>query len=338
MERACLIINKLSLFVAMTAIGISACLSNRPAVSETNTLPASSPFSPVTPAGIDSSPGVLPTLTWIPLLTPTQHLPAVPTPVVTVNATNEAGAKICWTAGTFQELITSPSGIWTAVVCSSYHDSFPMVRFVGASGHVYPADYLTFYRWTRDEHFAYLLPIPLQIPDFLLNREKGLYRMNLNNGSLTYVLKPTQNIRYPLSISPDDEYLVYAINAESPEPKILDAEVHLHNFISGEDTAFKFDRRYVSLGFYSWSPGGDQVAFSAAGEGWMNGQSGFAMYLIDTRTTTMRVLSEQSLSRYYPVGWFSDEEIFIQDYGRTELHKLNISSNEFVEWRPTATP
>ncbi len=299
---------------------------------------------------IAPTPSASPTLTSTILVTPTLDITDTPTPSNTPDATMIAqatfdAAKLFCPDGTigspYSENI-SPDKKWVTIVCQKAN-LHPISKFISvADGRVHSAEDLSFYRWTLDGAFVYLLPSVLTRPSgygSVFDYDSSFYRLNLDNGEITPILLLENRIHYSLTISPNrDEYLVYAKKVFFDTTNRLEAKIYIHNISSGEDVELKLDGDYVDAGLFAWSPDGEKVAFVAAGPEWFYWETGFTIYLLDIKEKSLKILSNIPKRHYYPVSWLSDHQILVVGLDEPGTFKLDINTNQLIELTPTPAP
>jgi hypothetical protein len=189
-----------------------------------------------------------------------------------LRGTQISGFSITCDESNINDTSLSPSGYWIAVSCGyTYLDpqtleinskegkqwvlhfkDFLADDFIkdGGSpmGGLYPA------HWTSDEKYLYFTPYIAWDGGgtcFYGFGVQGLYRINLNTGSVSAILPSRTFVGYDIAFSPGGDKLAYT--AEDP-PTILDLRTGEKIIVDTGDRVF---------GNLTWSPDGSQLAYAS---------------------------------------------------------------------------
>lgn len=291
---------------------------------------------------------VIPTLTLYPKLAPTlapSGTSPLPEPTTTIDSAATAIAestlvsaeKTCpgeISVGRISEPF-SPNGQWLTTICSSGGELFlKFIKLNATSSWEVPK--MGLFDWSKDGNYVYLIPAysgdgPSGSAELLFNYSSSLSRLDLNDGNITTILRPNDNGGYTFSFSPENKYLIYSSAVDS-------SVIHLYTLSSGEDIKFKLEQKYHQVGFYSWSPDGSKVVFSAAGDDWYNFGSSFTLYMVDTKEKVVKLLLNKPPYNYYVEKWLSNTEILFTPYDSLGEFRMDINSKDIIQLMPTPTP
>lgn len=145
------------------------------------------------------------------------------------------------------------------------------------------------YRWTRGGKYVYLYPGYYPGPSgfatsaYFVNAGayQVLYRLNLETGDFETILPRRDGVYYALSLSPDDQFLIYTV---TNEPGIL----HVLNMIDGSARHITLDAGAFVTGRFAWRPDSAKVVFASGYEkvsqDWSDNVSAASIYVLSIKT------------------------------------------------------
>ncbi len=157
------------------------------------------------------------------------------------------------------------------------HDEYDGLVIDRPNAWLYP------YHWTRDGKYVYLLPqyypggsgFPTSAS--IMGGPRELYRFNLESGGLETIFSYREHVFYSLSLSPDDQFLIYV---DSSAPNI----VHVVNMIDGDDRHIILDDDIAFTGSFAWGPDGTKVVFAAGykkdSDDWQDDAASASLYVL----------------------------------------------------------
>jgi Tol biopolymer transport system component len=149
----------------------------------------------------------------------------------------------------------------------------------------------------------------------------GLYRLDLGSGEISEIEKYSAAV----SFSSDGRYLARF----KPEENAIIVD----NLETGKFSSFAIE--FDVAGRFSWSPDESNLVFSAAHKDWPwhYSDKGFAVYLIDLHSLTLKLLVYQPPYYFTVDRWISDNEVLLVDdsmKSEGEYFILNVTTHELT--------
>ncbi|MBL8099072.1 MAG: PD40 domain-containing protein [Anaerolineales bacterium] len=221
--------------------------------------------------------------------------------------------------------IYSPNKIWYIAYCK-YPDSnldytiiintanstswelpFYKIWGVNQKGQYHPEGIkqgqMTITEWSKDGRYVFIEPQYCCVdgPGMIFVDGYGLFRLELNTGDL---IKIDQDAS-AFSLSPlGTELVFYKDNSQ---------KVYIENLETKKQIYFVINEKYEKAGIFNWSPDGKKIVFSAADENWFEDQSGFALYIIDLDTNSLKFVVHETEIFFTALNWLSNNEVLIAD-------------------------
>lgn len=219
----------------------------------------------------------------------------------------------------------------------SFYEMFGKTRKSNSNPEGYKDGQMVVAHWSSDGRFAYLYPfICCMDGPVLFNGVFALYRFDLSTGELKTIFSSGGHFKF----SPDDKYLVY---------RTIPPTVHLFNLESGDDASFPLDKKYATVGFFSWSPSSKMLVFVAPLQHWEDGwpdytgnKNGYSLLLLNRETMKVSILIDNDLRRLLPMltddksAWIDNDKILLSNNYLYDIskHQLTLSAVP----APTPTP
>lgn len=241
-----------------------------------------------------------------------------------------------WSIG-IVERVYSPSKTWYVAYCE-YPDSglnytkiiktindivweIPYKKFPGGSVEV--DGQMLLEAWSYNERYAFFQRFFCCVDSPFLEfiNGYGLYRLDLNTGEILEIEKSWT----AFSFSPNGKYLARS-NFDTKNIIIDNLETEKYSSYAIE---------FEVAGKFRWSPDGSKVAFSATHEDWLQHYSdtGFAVYLIDMNSLTLKLLIYRPPNYFTADRWISDSEVLLVDNSmksKGEYFILNVKTHELT--------
>lgn len=196
--------------------------------------------------------------------------------------------------------------------------------------------------WTKDGHYAYLVPYfccadePENIFFNYFQNTLALYRLDFQTGKITTTLRLFRGdvfSGYNASFSPTDKYLTYVIS-NSPR------DIHVSNLQTGGTYNLTLDNSYIASGNFVWSQDGSKAICVTVKSGWSGWDksisNGISYFLLDLKTKSSNHLFDQQ--NMYRVSWTQDENIVLHNVSGDNGLLYDFQYNTFVVVTPTSQP
>jgi len=197
----------------------------------------------------------------------------------------------------------------------SYYDSFWATT--GQKAQNAKNGQLLIERWSKDGQYVYLRPYwcCLDGPGMLFVNVFALYRMNLSDGQLEQIVANSSFIRF----SADEKYLVYS--------SILDDAtivISVRSLDIGHIENFQVEKKYTTVGLFSWDSQNGNILFVGALNGWENSldtstaesKNGFSLLLLNLKTKQITTLINNDARLLRPINentWVSENVVRLSD-------------------------
>ncbi|MEW5872980.1 MAG: hypothetical protein AB1894_27215 [Chloroflexota bacterium] len=213
------------------------------------------------------------------------------------------------------------------------------------------------YRWTRDGKYVYLYPGFYPGPDgfatsaYFVNFDayQVLYRLNLETGDLEKILPRRDGVYYALSLSPDDQFLIYT---DTSEPGLL----HVLNMLDGSARHITLDAGAFVTGRFAWRSDSAKVVFASGyekvGDDWNDNVSAASIYALSVKTMHAQLILSKDPRILVPdfeckplsgcSAWLDENTIYLyplsSEFACSDARfTLNIQTG-YLAALPTSTP
>jgi len=328
---------KLGCVIFLLFLGLAACSGQAPAIEPSPMIPMLTPYSTLTPTS-----------------TPTFLLGRSHTMLATsiAGATQTAQQDDIDCAGhpesrRYVDDAKSPNGSWRINLCTDPQTGSSYTKFIQVSGFTtwevpfyetfgktrksssnpegYKDGQMVVAHWSSDGRFAYLYPFVCCMDGpVLFNGVYALYRLDLSTGESKTIFSSGGHFKF----SPDDKYLAY---------RTIPPAVHLLDLASGDDASFSLDKKYATVGFFSWAPDGRKLVFVAPLQHWEDGwpdyagnPNGYSLLLLNKETMKVSALIDNDLRRFVPEvtddksAWIGNDKIYLagREEGKTYIYDI----------------
>lgn len=239
----------------------------------------------------------------------------------------------------------SPSQTWATGFCnddetwvvsvdqqakwSVSYDEYYGKKFESDKGVIEP------YHWTSDNKFLDLAIQPFfltlggaSIP-FFYHDGWGLVRLDLANGHLADILRPSQQHYYSFSFSPDRKSIAYILQPATP------LTLNVMNLESKEVKSYSLEPEYNRAGDILWSPGMSKLVLGQAiinvAPDFEPNPNIFSIVLIDLADNSQQLVVSENLSFTRPIKWLDENRIELLD-DDAKFWIFNITDQTLVEW------
>jgi len=192
-----------------------------------------------------------------------------------------------------------------------------------------PGAYLWTYSWTQDGNYLYMIPMTIMSGDgyspyvYFLD-SKVLYRLNLNSGDFETILPYADGRAYGYSLSPNGQYLVYAI----PEEKKI---IHIRDMGTGTETQLEINGDYVLTGAFVWKDDNKKVVFASALNGWDTNSAGISIFSLSIPEMGLHTLVYNDTRMLVPAPRWDGKNYYWSDENTVFLTSLNDSAEYFLD-------
>lgn len=245
----------------------------------------------------------------------------------------------------------SPNKLWMAEFCDSESDKSPILTISNKeTGELWKLVYQDYIQnteispfgglavayWSNDGQYAYFASFTGgdggECFVGFLDSGSGLFRLDLQTGSITTVLPPSDNFAwYGFSFSPTDRRLVYG--ARSRDLKILD-------ITTGQVTKLFSVKDFSQSGDYVLSPDGLMFSYSTVLWNNMYERVAYSLRLVDAQTGSERILLESPDNCFATRSWSDNNVLTIERYDKNydqTLVEYDLNLNKIVS-EATAMP
>jgi hypothetical protein len=236
--------------------------------------------------------------------------------------------------------LLSPKGNWLALPCGDKYDQ--NLRIYNHTGKKWELQYKDFadeqniqyggqlypVHWANDEKYLYFrssVTMSAGGTCFYGGLGQGLYRLDINNGTVDATLPPLKNMGlYLFSFSPSGRWLAV-------DSYILDLQTGEKIFLEGREYTF---------GDFTWSPDSSKLAYSSclsSSQQFVVYQSAIRIFSLETRTSKT-ILHSETPNVFLRIDPMDDNRLKIYD------DYWNKSSYSFYDWStgqlttPSLTP
>ena len=325
------------LIILATVLSLMACLNQTettwsvtPVLDGTTQTPSFDPSLPFLPT---KTPRPISTITNTP-----EQSPTIPYSTIAAKTTLDSIAEAFLELGSsYWKGSISPSGAWAAIAI--YREEGNVLKLVETKGEknwavnfydIYGSRYdyvdqsvgsVSTAYWSKDGNYVYLEPHPeWDGPGLWFGSGTTLIRFNLKNGTWADL-----NVGNSWSISPNEKYIAYSANNG----------IHLRTFFDGSEKTFSIPEKFENFGRFVWSPENDKFAFTAAYGDWYDGKTGFSVFIIDLKDSSMEILLEDDLRMFYPQKWVEASKIILHQYQHDNVYYFDLMTKEIT---PVTSP
>lgn len=206
-----------------------------------------------------------------------------------------------------------------------------------------PNAFLISHTWSQDGNYVYMIPATSPSgggysPYMFFLESKVLYRLNLQTGNFETILPYYEYKGYPFALSPNGQYLAYAILHEKNI-------IHIRDFINETEAEIKIEGNYVLTGAFEWKPDSQKLIFASALEGWDENLAGTSIFLLNLLDMQLKNIIYNDFRLLVPdsfLGWEDDNTIYLTSLNENTEYflegiTLNIRSGN-ITILPSATP
>lgn len=209
-----------------------------------------------------------------------------------------------------------------------FKDYLPQMEYI-------PDGWLGIVHWAKDERYVYFMSSLggdggecfYNHPD----RGAGLFRLDLQSGSVTTVLPPSSDFWwYGFSFSPTDRRLVYGPQAR--DLKILDLTTgEIIDIASGSDN--------YETGGYLWSVDGLKLVYSVLTRNEQGERDKYSLRFVDARLGIEQILFEAPDKCFSALSWNANNMLMVEREGNEGKVLIEYDLNSVnIENSTTSTP
>lgn len=200
--------------------------------------------------------------------------------------------------------------------------------------------YISAVHWSADGNYVYLKPsfccvdAPENIFFNFFGNSIGVYRLNLNTGSITTSLHPLSKsivASYAISFSSKGKYLVYSHSSNV-------SEVNIQNLQTSDLKILSLNSKFNASGMFSWSPDDKNLVIVATTPNWQPygnslSEDSVSYFIYDVESEEIQLLFNK-FDLYRP-SWLSNEKLEFNQLFSDEKLIYDLPSRTFMQVIPT---